>query len=178
MPLNLVLYLIFSLLDLLKGTIVWSIPTFFLVLIITFVRRKVAEKYKLNWVKSAIASTFIVLFTLILILYFSPIVLSLGQETIGEIPAEGRPALLEILGSLILFVLRLFLVAVVISLILLPFEFVAVYLFEKVSRTWRLNYYINLYIVSFLVTLIAAIILLFIFPWSLAGMLYLLFFGT
>ncbi len=185
MPLNLLLNLLFSLIDLAKGSLIFSIPVYLIVLIGVFLRRFFEKKYKLNWFKSSLAATYLLMFALPFFLYISFPAASFGEVTIGEIPYTARP-IGELVFPIILSFIRLLVVAAVLTLMLLPLEFVGVFIFDKQikrlalikSKKWsKLNYFINLYISVFILSLFTAFVILFLFPWILPGVIYLIFFG-
>ncbi len=177
MVLDLIIKIIFSIVDLLKGTIIFTVPTFVLVLVSSYVRKRIAERFKLNWFLSAAVITYILLFTIILVFYFLPFASSLLETQIGTIPQPFADSFLEMAASTLFVLIRTILVVAVLTLLVLPLEFVGVFLFEKFEEKWPKKGYLNVLLTTFLMVLITAVIVLFIIPWSWIGVFFLIFFS-
>ncbi|MBU0662602.1 MAG: hypothetical protein ABH854_04125 [Candidatus Diapherotrites archaeon] len=178
MPLNFLMDILLSVISLLWGSILVSIPAFILVAIASFARRKIATRYKLGWLKSGAIASYILVLLLIFVLYYSPLLLSLGQETAYAYPAELAPSAAESLSALALGVLRLFFIAVVLTTIIIPLEILGAIIFDALAARFpKLNHWALTYAATLAVTFIAAVLLIFIVPWAFAGILYFIFYG-
>ncbi|MFH1587108.1 MAG: hypothetical protein ABID38_04585 [Candidatus Diapherotrites archaeon] len=177
MVLDIIIKIIFSIVDLLKGTIIFTIPIFVLVLISIYVRKRIAEKFKLNWFLSAAVITYILLFIITFVFYFLPFVSSLWETQIGTIPEAFANSFLEMAVSTLFVLIRHILVVAVLTILVLPLEFVGVFLLEKFEENWPKGGYLNVLIATFLMVLITAVIVLFIIPWSWVGVFFLIFFS-
>ena len=70
MPENALLLLLYSVIDLLRGSLVVALPVFFMALAGSYVRRKISAETKWSWTMSALAATFFVSFILLMLAYF------------------------------------------------------------------------------------------------------------
>lgn len=178
MPSDLIQLLLFSLIDLLRGTLLLSVPVFIIVAPACFLRKRLARKYRLDWLKSTFATSYLLVLLLIFVLYFSPIAGSWGHETMGIYPPAFAPAAWEGLAAAALLFLRLVFVALVFEIMLLPMEFFGALLFDWLGKRYaKLNYYIRLYAVVFAGTLISAFLVLFAMKWLPAAVLYMVFYA-
>ncbi|HLC92705.1 MAG TPA: hypothetical protein VJH23_03285 [archaeon] len=170
--------LLFSLLDLLKGSIVIAIPLFILIVIGKWLRERIQAKTKWTWLFSALAATFALVWTGILLLYFLPFLLALNESGIGEIPAMFAPSAGDVLASYIFGLVKVSVSAAVVSLVLMPFELIGAFIFEWVMKKRRkANKLVNLFIASYIASVISAAIVLFIIPEAVTGILFFIYFG-
>lgn len=183
MPLNFLLKLVFSIIDLLKGSIIFSIPAFVFTVAGVFIGKELMNRYKLSWLLAALLSTFAITAVLVFIIYFTPVLSALGQDTIGEIPAGLAPTVNETVASAILIPLRLLFVSFLIALLFLPLEIIGSFIFEWLSSRYKkMNFYVRLYASVLSTVFISIAIILFALYGVLginiiAGVLYLIFYG-
>lgn len=174
---NFFLNIIFSFFDLAKGSAIVSIPVFVFVFVASLARKWLEKKYKWSWIKSSFVTTYFLVFSFVFVLYTFPIVqafLEAGEETV--LP-EFAPTPLEIIVPIFLQSARLLLVALILTLLLLPLEFVGLYLFEKISQRVRAAFSVRLFLAVFLVTLFTFATVIFFAGWVFSGIIYLIFFG-
>ncbi len=169
--------ILFSILDLLKGSLIFSIPVFAFVFIAIFVQKALSKKYQWTWFKSSAITTYFFMFSLASVLYVLPIIdVFTTTQTVSVLP-EFAPTPLEIVLPIILQFVRLLVVALILSFILMPLEFVGLYLFEAISKKTKVSYSVRLFLAVFLSTLFTLAITIFLAPWIITGLIYLIFFG-
>ena len=175
--------LLFSAIDLLKGSLVFSLPVFVVVLIAVFFGKFLMKKYKFNWLSAAGLTTYVFTAIILFIIYFTPILQSLGQTTIGTVPDMFQPTPQEIVGQILGVPARLLIVSLFVALLLLPLEFVGSYVYDFLSKKYsKLNHYVRAFAAVFAATLFAWFLILFIFQLVfgidlITGLLYLIFYG-
>lgn len=167
----------FSLLDLLKGSVIFSIPVFVFVFTAIFVRKSLAKKYKWAWFKSSIVTTYFLVFSLVLVIYVLPIVDVNNSVQNYPILPELAPTPLEIATPIILQFFRLLVVALILTFILMPLEFVGLFLFEKISQKIKAAYSVHIFLTVLASTFFSLAIILFLMPWIVSGIIFLIFFG-
>ncbi|AJF60211.1 MAG: hypothetical protein J4224_01585 [Candidatus Diapherotrites archaeon] len=168
---DLVSVTVFSLIDLLKGSFISSVPVFIFVFFASKVRRAIAGKYKWSWFKSGFITTYLLIFSLILVLYLQPALPLLQSDPFGETPVEFQTPVLELLLIALIQLVRLLVVALVLSFIVLPLEFIGLFLHEKIKKSFKFHWALKLYLTVFIVTLLASIFVLFFAQWIISGTL-------
>ena len=170
--------LFFSLLALLKGALAPAIIIFFLALIGKAVRGAIEKEMKWKWLGSTLATTFVICWCLLLLVYFYPIITASQEQGLGLLPSPIAPQLPDVALSYIYGVLKVTLVAAVLCALLLPLELVGSYVHSTVEkRLGKLPSWLKLLASAYIVTLLASFIILFIVPQSVTGLLYLLYYG-
>jgi len=177
MVLDLIANIFFSIAYLLKGAIFYSFFTYIIVLVAVYVRKIIAEKFKLNWLLSTAIVTYLVLFLIIFVIYLTPFFTSIGETQTGIIPEPFAQTNLEIVIGIIFVFLRLVLVVAVLTLLVLPLEFIGVFIFEQIEERNPKGYYLNIALATFATVLITSIVVLFLAPWIIPGVLFLIFFS-
>ncbi len=171
------LEIVFSIIDLLKGAFLLSLPVFLFVFVAVLVRKALEKKYKWNWFKSSIMTTFFLVFSLVFVLYVTPASSVFLSGTQPPILTSLAPTLAQTIGSLFVQFVRLIVVSILLTFLLMPVEFVGLFLFEQVSQKLKIAYSIRLFITVFLATLVCSVFLIFVMPWIIPGILFLIFFG-
>lgn len=184
MAMDIVSDILLSLFGLLQGSLVTSVPVFVLVLLGSLLKEKIQKKYpSLKWLQASAVSTFILLFVLIFIMYYSPVVSSIGQETIGTIPPQLSPDLTTFILTNLFVFLRLVFVVAVLTLIILPLELIGSFIHDSLKgRFPELNRLIIIYASVFASTVIAALLAIWLLPLVLGidvitGVLFFIYFG-
>ena len=167
----------FSLLDLLKGSIIFSIPVFVFVFVAIFVRKALAQKYGWQWFSSSLVTTYFLVFSLVLVIYALPIVDVNNSVQNYPILPELAPTPLEIAAPILLQFFRLLVVALILAFILMPIEFVGLFLFEKISQKIRAAYVVRAFLAVFASTFFSLAIIIFLVPWIVPGIIFLIFYG-
>ncbi|MEK6958022.1 MAG: hypothetical protein AABW99_03530 [archaeon] len=170
--------LFLSVLDILRGSIVPTIPVFLAVLFASWLRKKIEKETKRSWIATLLASTIIVMYFILLFAYFIPYLAALQQSNVGEIPSPFAPSLAGLVAGFVFGALWVFVVAVVASLILLPLEFVGAFIYEYVSKKLgKQPGWLKLLIATYISVAVASAAIIFIVPWLLPGFLYFLYYG-
>ena len=172
----------FSLIDVLwavfgfvKGIFLISLVVFVLSLAGLKIFSYVQKRFSLSWFRAVLLSIFLEVFVLLLVVYFLPAYLGFQEQTYGELLPELQPTIFEIVGGYLFTLVRLLLVSLLFCFLLLPLVFVSSYVFEKLNPKWP--HYLRVFIAVFASTLIGGIVVLLLFPWTISGLLYLIFFA-
>ena len=178
MPLGPVENLVFSVIDLLKGSLIISVPVFIFVLIGKWLREKIAKATKWSWILSALAATFCVLWFALMFAYFIPFLSAQTDSQVGEIPSVFAPPPGAIFASYAAGLVKVALAAAVLSLILMPLELIGAFAHDYFSKKFKkTSPLIAIFAAVFTVSLLAAALLLFIVPEVLQGFIFYFYFG-
>src|SRR3989344_4484011 len=118
MPENALLLLLYSVIDLLRGSLVVALPVFFMALAGSYVRRKISAETKWSWTMSALAATFFVSFILLMLAYFVPFIFALHELPVQNVPEIFSPEPGNLVLAFVAGVVRVAIVSAVLSLIL------------------------------------------------------------
>ncbi len=178
MPLGPVENLVFSAIDLLKGSLIIAIPVFVFAVAGKLLREKIAKATKWPWIISALAATFSIMWLVLMAAYFVPFLDALGSSGVGETPSAFAPPQSAIFLSYIAGLLKVVLAAAVASLLLMPLELVGAFAYDWLSKKYKkTNQYIRVFAAVFVASLVAAALLLFIVPEALQGFIFYFYFG-
>lgn len=180
MVLDLLANIVFSIIALLQGTLVFSVPVFVITVVAAFFGAKLQKKYELSWLQAVLSIIFIVVAVIVFAIYLYPAVTTLGQETLGIAGDVYAPNITGLIGMAILNPIRLLVVSLIISLLLLPLGFVGQFVYEKFLT--KMNFYVRVFAAVFAAVLLAWILILFVIPGLLnldvlTGVFYLIFYG-
>ncbi len=178
MPLNIAFEVLLAIIELLRLSIITVIPCFVIALGAEQLHSRISKRFSLSWAKSALISTYLAVTLLIIFLYSIPGYLGWAESPLTgkPIPAELQPTALDIAALLLFAIVKILLTALIYSILLLPFIFFATYVLEKLrEREKPFPQLVNKFIAVFAAVLLAWIILLFVFPFSAGGLLYLLY---
>ncbi len=158
--------ILLSILYTLKSLIVYSLITFIVLFLLTLVEKPIFNLFnkKMSWNLSALFSTYILSFVIVIIAYYLPYFLGVPMKGLG---AVYNPWLfyLKLFGLFLLY-------ALIIALITQVFIFLGSYIYSK------LNYekeYVKLAITILIISVILNILNL-MFPWILGGLIVLIYF--
>jgi len=165
-----------SFVDLLRGSFVASIPIFIAVLIGLWLKEKIKKKYRLSWVKSVFAATYILSFILIAAMNLVPWLLALGEQTIGTPPPDLSGTILDSVIFAAATIFLLFAKALAVSLIILPLCFIGAFVSEAIEKRFKRHSIARIYAAAFIMSVFVSVLLLFVFPWALGGIIYLVLF--
>ena len=176
MPIGVLENVIFSIIDLLKGAISITVPIFFILLVAQFLRKKIQEETKKSWLITAFLTTVLVSFTILLVVYNLPF-LFLSTSSVGEVPSMFASDFFVLVGVFLSGVIKVFLVSIVLSFVLLPFEFIGVFFHSVICEKFaKYPNWLKLLATSYVSTVFASAVILFIFPEAITGFLYFLYF--
>jgi hypothetical protein len=176
MALELVLNAVFSLIDLLRGSFFIAIIAFIGVFLASFLHDWLSKKYEFSWLKATMLTSYLTIFVLIILLYFSPVISGFGESNQGIVPSSLEMSPAEWVSFIVVMLLRNALVALLFTLFILPLEFFGSMAFDFLKEKYKLNRWINIFIAVFAVSLLVSIICLFLLPWVVPGLVYLSFY--
>ena len=181
MPLNLIFGAILALIDLLRITLITAIPAFLIALAGEQLHLRLSKRFSLSWAKSTAISTYLIVTLLIMVLYLVPLYIGFSESPLTGIPTPEvfQVGLLETVVAGVIILLRLLVIGILFTLLLLPFLFFSSYALEKSRERLakRIPGLVHKFVATFATALLAWIVLLFVFPWALGGLLYLLYFA-
>jgi hypothetical protein len=173
---NFFLQLFYSALDFLWGSFVVSLVVFLFALLALIVRRKIAKRFNLSWVKSTVIVLFVLLFCTVFSVYFFPWSQTLNVPR-QSVPQEFEDSLQSQVGFLFVVLLRLLIVSFVLTLLVFPSVLVGSFLLEWFSTKTRLPFVARFFAATFISTALVSYVLLFLAPFILPGVLFMIFFG-
>jgi hypothetical protein len=176
MAINFVLMVFFSLIDLIKGTILNFLVPFVFVLIGIFLKRKIGKKFNLNWIFSSLISVYVLISFILLFAYFVPLFFSFSETLIGLPPAGLGVTELDFFLSLVFHFFRLLLVGVIFSFIVIPFIFLGSIVFELIEKKFKMHYLINLVLSVFVCLFVFFALWGFAFQGLERGVIYFIYF--
>ena len=177
MVLELAFNLFFSAVDLLKMAFIVSVPAFCGVLLGKELKKAIEKKIKGSWLKSAFIVTYIFSFVIVFLLYVFPLISASSELSQRFVPEELNPTLTDSIIAVGWALIKILFAAFVIAIFLVLLEFVGLYVFEWLEKKYKLNYFAGLFVGVFAASLVALIIVLFLFPWTLTGLIYLIYFA-
>ncbi len=177
MVVDLLVNVLASAFDFLRGSFLLSIPIFFLFLIGYFFSKKILERFKLSWIKKTFISIFFVFVLLILIFYVFPVIDAALAVDLGVIPEAYIMTLPEFLSVSLYLFGKMLISAFVFSIFVLPLAFVGAFAFEYLDKKFKWNQYIKFFLSCFSSTAVGLFIVLFLIPWVIPGAIYFLYFG-
>ena len=166
-----------ALVDLVRMSLIAAIPAFLLVLLGQRLNQYIKDKYKLTWIVSAFAATFVVLIPIVFIAYLVPLSLGfLGSQLLWEAAPEFmQPTLLDHAMAIVATVLKNLLSALLFAILLMPLLFFGSFADETLQKRFKLPKLANLFVSVFLTAALAWIIVLFVFPWVVSAVLWKLY---
>ncbi len=168
--------LLLSLAQLLWGSLVLSIPFFILVFPAAFLRKRLAEKFKMKWFSSAFISLFVFSLALTALAYVYPLALVSGEWNLGEVPEQLYATPLETAGLWFYAVFKILMVAFAVAVLFSPFLLLGSMLADKLKeKKW--NPHAKNFLAVFACTLTGSFLLLFAFNWIPMGLIFYLYHG-
>ena len=179
MPVDLIADLAAAVLDLLRMALMAAIPAFLLALAGARLHKMLAKKFRLEWIQSVFASTFIILLPIVFTLYLAPYYLALIETPpVGAAPGFAATSMVEYGLAFFLTIAKNIITAFVFALLLLPLIFLGAFISEILEKRTKLKGLPNNFAAVYLTALIAWMVVFFVFPWIYPGLLYLLFWGS
>ncbi len=170
--------MIFSFVDLVRQTLLLGVP----VLVVAWVGKKIHSLLSKNrsWLTAAFFSTYILFFLLIMLAYFLPFLIGLGQFQQGITPESLAPTGTDRAIVFVINVFRVALVALVFTVLSLPIEFVGAFLQDLAAKR-KTAPMISFGFGVFGSVFISLLLILFILPFIginlIAGLIYLVYFA-
>ncbi len=167
-----------SMVELLRLSLLLGIPMFFCAIIIAFLARKFSERFGMGFARASFFSTYLVVLALIIVLYFYPFYLGFMESNVVKQPKPPFLALtaLDFIAALPAFAFKFLLDALLFTLLALPIEFAALYVFDLLKSKYAIQKTTALAASVFAAAIITVLIALFVFPFAITGLVYLLYF--
>lgn len=180
MPENLIVEVFSAVIDILRISLITAIPAFIFTLIAVFLHKKLVERFDFSWIKSAFVSTYAVVTVVVAIIYLFPFLLGFLESPLSFQPQPEifQNTALDYLKAVIFSLVKVLINGFVFSIVLLPLIFLGTYIFEKLNEKFeKLHQIIKMFVSVYCTALVAWLILLFVFPWLLTGLFFLLYWG-
>lgn len=173
-----IIILLNSAIDLIKGSLILSIPIFVVLYILNYIRKKIAGRFSLSWIISCLIISFLSFFIFLLLIYFLPTLQSMAEHELGIIPKYLMPPVEDWAGFYFTKIMKLLFVAAIFTLLSLPFVLLGS-LVENIilSRFKKLHKAIAFFLAVFAITLILSALILYVFYWVPIGMIHLIYFS-
>ncbi len=177
MPLQSIGSLLFDAVDLLRMALVVAVPGFVLTLVGQWLFKKMRKRFGLNWVQAAFVSTFIITLAIVFLLYLFPYYLAVIEtKPIADLPiAEVQVTFVDHGIAFFSTIVKNLLTGLVFTILLLPLIFFGSFVSEKIDEKKKLHPLANTFAAVYCTALLIWIIILFVFPWALSGLVYLLY---
>jgi len=166
--------LIFSAIDLFRGSLPFAVVFFLLAFVGRHLRAKLQKRFKLSWVLSALLVSFLFSFIAVLIAYVAPYIISAQFASLGVVPKELSPEFLDILSFFLRASFKLIVCAIFIAFFSMPFLFLGSYIYAALEKR-KFNRYFALFVATYLTTVVLfAFLLMYLQPLFL-GFFYFLY---
>ncbi|MBN1940862.1 MAG: hypothetical protein JW772_01635 [Candidatus Diapherotrites archaeon] len=164
--------------DLLVLTLMIAIPVFIVALVALFLRERISKKFEMSWIKSTLITTYVFVLLISALAYVSPYYSAFSES---EIASQEQPVVLattpaDVAVAFFLTVLRILVVALLFTLLLLPLQFFATFLMDKLAEK-KFPKPAKVFAATYFTCLLALIIMFFVFPWIIPGLMFLFFWG-
>ena len=170
--------ILFGILDILRIALIFSIPLFIAAIPSLALKNLLAKKYNLNWIQSALLATYLALTAILIFLYLLPYYFGFIASEIAKqtAPVLLELSLLDMVSAVFFTIIRLLGTGLLLTILVLPLEFLAEY-FSDLLKEKKIPGLLQKFIVSYCISLVVTIIILFVFPWIWTGIIYLIYWG-
>ncbi len=170
--------IVLGILDFLRIALLFTVPVFLVSIPALLAKERLAKKFNLNWIQSALITTYLALTIILIFLYLYPYALGFFES---ETASETAPSILattpqDMLVAVFLGIIKILSTALVLTVLALPFEFFAAFVLEKLKEL-KIHALAKNFITAFCSCLLALIIVFFVFPWAFSGIIFLIFWG-
>ncbi len=173
-----VLSVALGIMDLLRIALIISIPLFLASIPALLFKNWLAKKFSLSWIQSALITTYLAVTIILIFLYLFPYYLGFSESILAkQIPPSMlaiTPA--DIAVAIFLTILKILVNALILTIILLPLEFFAEFASDKLKEK-KFPQLAKNFVIAYCTGLLATIIILFVFPWIISGIVFLLYWG-
>lgn len=172
------LSIISGIIDLLIIALKISIPAFLIGLIVVFFKNWLAKKYGLSWIQSAVVATYLAVTIILFFLYLFPYYLGFLASDLAKQAAPSMLSLTvwDIAAAVFFTIIKILGSALILTIMLLPLEFLAEFFSSKLKEK-KIPELAKKFAVAYFTSLVVTIIILFIFPWMLTGIIYMIYWG-
>ena len=159
MPIDFIVGLILNLVDLLRMSLIITIPTFLIVLVGQKINLYIKEKYNLSWSVSAFSTTAIILTPIVFALYLIPYGLGFASAGVtGPAPEFMQLTILDYAMALISTIVKNVISIILFTILLMPLLFIASFIGEKIEEKKQLPKWFHTFVTIFATTFVAWII--------------------
>ena len=139
----------------------------------------IGKRFNLSWIVSAFLSCFLVLLPIVFVLYIVPFSLGYFESPLsGLVVPEGlQLTLLDYAMAFVATVFKNLLSALLFAVLLMPLLFFASFVGEWLEKRFKVHSLANRFIAVFLTSLLAWVIILFVFPWIVGAVFWKLYWG-
>lgn len=171
------LSLFFFALDFVKGNFFVSVIVFLFVFFGALARQRLELAFKLSWFKSTLIVSFVFVLCLVSVVFFLPFIQASRIPVSYSVPIELQEDFSFQAKTFIFVILRLLIVSFLLQALILPGILAGAFLFDWISEHWGFFYFLRIFVPVFIIASIYSFFALFVFPFSLPGILFLVFFG-
>ena len=170
--------LLTSLVELLRISLILSLPMFACAVAIKFLVSKIGARTGLGFAWASFFSTYLVVLALIIVLYFWPLYLGFSES---PLTAQPKPPYFELtaidfLAALPSFIFKFLLDALVFTILVLPMEFIMLFVFDSLKNKYKIPKTASIFAATFAAAVVTVAILLLVFPFVPVALVQLLYF--
>ncbi|MDD5148821.1 MAG: hypothetical protein PHH08_05150 [Candidatus ainarchaeum sp.] len=167
-----------GIIDLLRIALILAVPLFLASIPVFFFKNRVSKKFSLNWIQSAVLTTYVAVTIILIFLYLWPYCLGFAESIVAH---QTPPSMLamtpaDLALAVIFTILKILSSALVLTILLLPLEFFAEFVSDRLKEK-KLPAPAKTFIGAYCTSLLVTIIILFVFPWIANGVIYLIYWG-
>ena len=173
-----VLSLLYSFLDLAKGSLAFTVPVLILSWLGFKVRTRIQKKFKFKWLPSTFLTIFLCMAVVVILAYVVPLISTVWTQTqvLQNAPDFFKPTLYDYLLVLANTVFKVLLTSLAAAFLLTPFA-----LLGSLFKAWVdpkvKNEFLALAVSAFLTVLVFSFLFLYVFNFAFLGIIYLLYFS-
>lgn len=167
--------LVVSIASLLGNSFLYAIPVFLAVWLVGRPLHAFFQKrWKRSWIQSAWLASYGMFFVVLIIAFFFPVWEANRDSTTGIPPPEIRLTLTDMAGQFVFGLVRVILAAGLLALLVLPLLFVGALIKDLIQKRLR-SRFLCIFFGVWATVLLALTVVLFLVPWVVPGLLYLLY---
>ncbi|MDD5163658.1 MAG: hypothetical protein PHD95_05635 [Candidatus ainarchaeum sp.] len=173
-----VLSIALGIIDLLRIALIIAIPLFLVSIPALFFKNWLVKKFSLNWIQSALIATYLAVTIILIFLYVFPYYLGFSESILAKQIPPGMLAITpaDIAVAIFLTILKILVNALILTIIVLPLEFFAEFASDKLKEK-KFPQLAKNFVIAYCTGLLVTIIILFVFPWIINGIVFLLYWG-
>jgi hypothetical protein len=170
--------IVLGIIDLLRIALIISIPLFLAAIPALFLKNKLAKKFSLNWIQSALITTYLAVTIILIFLYLVPYYLGFLESILAKQTPPAILALtpLDLAAAVLLTIIKIVISAIILTIIVFPLEFFAEFVSDKLKEK-KIPRLAKNFVIAYCTSLLVTIIILFVFPWILNGIIFLIYWG-
>ncbi|MFH1240240.1 MAG: hypothetical protein V1672_03405 [Candidatus Diapherotrites archaeon] len=166
-----------TLLTFFLAALILSVPGIILAVFGKTIYSKISKKFGLSWLKAVFATTLIMTVFFVFLAYFIPIADAFFRVNEGIAPIVFQEEPVDLLLFYIYTILKLIFAALIITILLTPFQIIGSLVHDWARNKRKLPIFISLYLTVFSVCFIGFVVFITMFQWVFLGLLYLIYFA-